>query len=257
MIQSVSRALSLLQEVAAKEGTDGVGVRELARATRLKVSTAQNLLKTLVGRGFLAFEEASRKYRLGLGAVLLAERASLLERLAAFARPWVDALAADLQETVAAAAWFQGQAVIVDWRQPGHALAATHASRVIPEPQIMASGRTLLAWLGDDERVEQARRLVEKRGRLNLPTTIKDFLAMLDAVRRDGLAETRDVAGSGIGAVSAPVLDVCGRLVLAVSCSAPLARWDAGARRKALAAVTLAARQMSAALGAAAPAGDE
>ena len=250
MIQSVTRALSLLQEVAAKEGTAGVGVRELALATRLKVSTAQNLLKTLVSRGFLAFDEESRKYRLGLAAVLLADGASPLERMAAFARPWVDRLATDLQETVAAAAWFQGQAVIVDWRQAGHALVATHASRVIAEPQIMASGRTLLAWLSEAERAEQARRLVEKRGRPNLPTTIKDFMAMLDAVRRDGVAETRDVAGSGIGAASAPVFDASGRLVLAVSCSAPLVRWDAGAREKAIAAITGAARQMSAALGA-------
>lgn len=248
-VQSVDRALSLLLRVAEQEGASGVGVRDLARATGLKVSTAQNLLKTLLSRGFLDFDTASRKYRLGLTAVLLGERAYPLDHLAAFARPWIDALADELRETVAVAAWFRGQAVVVDWRQAEQPLAVTHARRVIAKPHAMAAGRTLLAYLGEEERLAQARRLTGSSTSPNLPAAAEEFLAVLDTVRRDSLAETRDIGGSGIGAVSAPVLDASDRLIMAVSSSAPLDRWDTGTRESAKAAVTRSAHQMTAALG--------
>ncbi len=58
MIQSVNRAIDLLQAVAGR--SQGAGVSELARACDLKVQTAQTLLKTLAFRNLLAFDTRHR-----------------------------------------------------------------------------------------------------------------------------------------------------------------------------------------------------
>ncbi len=71
MIQSLQRALNIMNCVAAAHGW--IGVREIARNTDLKVTTAQQLLKTLQAENYLDFDESSRRYRIGLAALMLSE----------------------------------------------------------------------------------------------------------------------------------------------------------------------------------------
>lgn len=251
LVQSVDRSLKLLVKVADLDKGSGVGVRELARATGLKVSTAQNLLKTLVANGFLEFDADARKYRVGLAAVLLGDRADPLERMSRFAQPWVDALHEALGETVAVAAWVRGRAMVVDWRQAERSLAVAHSRRLVTDGGMatMAIGRVLLAYADEATQVAFAERAVAARAGKGLPRDAKEFLEMLAAIRGRGWTETRDVGGSGIAAFAAPVLDGSGRADMAISCSAPLARWDAGACEPAREAVSRAADEMSAGLG--------
>lgn len=244
-IQSVERALRLLQEVAAQG--DWVGVRELARATGLKPPTAQNLLKTLTSCGFLEFSESTRRYRLGLAALRLAEAADSRSRLADFAREDVDRLSQEFGETVAVLTYDQGRAVVIDWREADHPLAATHPSRVITEPHPMASGQVLLAYQPREVQEAYAASMT-LQGR-NLPATPAELLALLGQVRERGYAETSDVRGSGIAAVSAPVLDGAGRLVMALAVSMPATRVTVAMRARMRERTIASARSMSERLG--------
>lgn len=62
-VQSVDRALDLLE--AIREQPDGLGLSEAARAVGLRVTTAHNLVSTLVQRGYLSKGGRPMRYHLG------------------------------------------------------------------------------------------------------------------------------------------------------------------------------------------------
>ncbi|MEX0746059.1 MAG: helix-turn-helix domain-containing protein [Phycisphaeraceae bacterium] len=62
-VQSVNRALELLERVARSDG--GMTVRELSEATNLKRPTVNNLVLTLVDRGYLTGRGSPARYSLG------------------------------------------------------------------------------------------------------------------------------------------------------------------------------------------------
>ena len=236
MVQSVQRALNLLAAVAARP--EGVGVRELARTCGLKAPTAQALLKTLAAQEFLAFDSESKRYRVGLAAVRLAAAGSPLASLRAFVRPVMESLHGQVGETVAALAWLDGRAVVVDWRQTEHALAVTHPEQEVEQPERLASGRVLLAF--QPATVRQA---------YLAGIGASDELAkILERIRQARWAETENLGGSGIVAVSAPVFDRAGELVLALACSTPQVRCDAATLRAMRVSVREAAEGLTARL---------
>ncbi len=81
-VQSVDRAVDLLEALAGFEGPVGVG--ELAAATGLPQGTAHRLLRSLQARGYVR-NDTSRKYALGAAAFLLGDAAQ--RSLARSARP--------------------------------------------------------------------------------------------------------------------------------------------------------------------------
>lgn len=242
-IQAVDRALRLLQEVAARG--DWVGVRELARATELKVPTAQNLLKTLQAKGFLEFDERTRGYRIGLAALRLAEAGDSLARLADFCRPQMEALYQRFGETVVAMTWSQGRAQVVHWLQSEHPLAVVHSQRVIDHPHLMATGLVLLAYQSPEAQRSYAEGEPLAGPGEYTPATVEELLGLLDKVRGQGYAQTENAQGTGITAVAAPVVDARGGLVLAIGCSAPTIRLDENRLQQIREAVLEAAGKMT------------
>lgn len=83
LVQSLARGLELLRLVAASP--EGMRLGDLAEASGLKVTTAHNLLRTLLAQGFLSRDAASR-FVLGAGLFELAASAqdsAFRQRLAA------------------------------------------------------------------------------------------------------------------------------------------------------------------------------
>lgn len=243
MVQAVDRALRLLREVARHP--EGIGVRALARKTGLKAPTAQNLLKTLLAQRFLDFDPDTRRYSVGISALQLAETADPFARLARFSRPYTDRLYAELGETVAVLTMHRGTAVVVQWRQSNRPLAVTHSRRAVDHPHLMASGLVLLAFQEPAFRQAYVEQHLSEDSQPFTQEQRTRLLASLEAVRRHGVAETCNIAASGIAAVAAPVEDACGKLLLAIGCSAPMSRADAGRRARMRAATTRTAEAMT------------
>ncbi|MCX6953534.1 MAG: IclR family transcriptional regulator [Verrucomicrobia bacterium] len=222
MIQSVEKALRLLQALDLQ--TDWIGVRELSRQLKFSPPTTHNLLKTLVAASFVEANPATRQYRLGLAAIRLGAGSDPLNNMRLFARPVIEKLAAEFDETIVVVTWQDGQAVVVDWIQAEHPLAVTHNHGVIEHPIVFASGRVLLAHQSRDEQLRYAKS--ESLGRLgaNVPRTRAELLELLAKVAADGYALTENVGDSGVIALGAPVFDAKGRLLLAIGCSAPISR---------------------------------
>ncbi len=225
MIQSVERAMHLLNAVAS--AGDWVGVRELARVTDLKVPTAQQLLKTLQACGYLEFDETTRRYRIGLAALLLGDGVDTLRHMAEFVQPYVARMFAELKETAAVLAMEQGKVIVVDWKQSNHALSVAQPQRrVIEHSHCMASGKVLLAY--QDEEFQRQYAQSEPLAELgpNTPATVEELLEEFRKIRAAGLAESIDARSSGVAAFSAPVFGASGKIAMALACSAPMTRMN-------------------------------
>ena len=228
MIQSVQKALHLLTVVAGE--SEPVGVRELSRRSGLTVPTTQNLLKTMASSGFLEFDERSRKYRVGLACLLVAESANPVTAIRTFGHPYVESLHETLGMTVVLLTGWQGRCLVADWCETRHGLPVHPAGRVLSDPFGMATGRALLAW----------------RPELAPDTNGTD--ACLAQIRRQGFAVTENLKDSGVYAVAAPVHDACGSVAMSVGCSTPLSPLDDEGKQRIRAAVVDTARAMSDAL---------
>lgn len=221
-IQSVQKAIRVLQTLDI-EG-DWLGVREIARRVELTPPTTHNLLNTLREMSFVEYNVTTKQYRLGLAAIHLGESKDPKSQIRVFARPYIEALANEFDETVAVLIWSNDQAIAVDWIQAEHPLAVTHNHGVVEHPIVFASGRVLLAHQTRATQMRYAAREELSRFGPNSPLTVEEMTELLDKVASDGFAITQNVANSGIVALGVPVFDGKGNLVMAVGCSEPLSR---------------------------------
>ncbi len=65
MIQSVVRALRILETIHSKGTEKGIGLVQIARELDMERSTVYNLVKTLLSQGYVAQDGNGEKYRLG------------------------------------------------------------------------------------------------------------------------------------------------------------------------------------------------
>lgn len=222
MIQSVDKALRLLQALDAQG--DWLGVRDLARQLGFSPPTTHNLLQTLVAAGFAETNPATRQYRLGLTAIRLGSGQDPLNRLRLLARPCIEKLAAEFDETVVVSTWQDDQAVVVDWIQADHPLSVTHNHGIIEHPFVFASGRVLLAYQSPEVQARYAAREDYAVFGAGGPRHAAQLKKILGETRVQGYAVAKNVNASGVIALGAPVFDASGRLLLAIGCSAPISR---------------------------------
>jgi DNA-binding IclR family transcriptional regulator len=151
MVQSVERALALLELLAAAE-PGGLALGELAGRAGLKGPTAHHLLATLAALGYARQVAETRRYGLGPRALALGRRRDLAETLTDAAEPAVAALRAAVNETVVLALWDAGRRhtlLTAESEQPLRVAADTgFDDRFLTT----ATGRVLLAQL-DPERL--------------------------------------------------------------------------------------------------------
>jgi DNA-binding IclR family transcriptional regulator len=222
MIQSVEKALRLLQ--ALDVHGDWIGVRELSRQLGFSPPTTHNLLKTLVAAGFAEPNPATRQYRLGLTAIRLGAGLDPLNSMRLLARPYMERLASEFDETVVVSTWQNEQAVVVDWIQADHPLSVSHNHGIIEHPFVFASGRVLLAHQSPEAQARYAAREDFSSFGANGPKNAAQLRTLLAEVCAQGYAIVDNVNESGVIALGAPVFDAQGRLLLAIGCSAPVSR---------------------------------
>jgi len=101
MVNSVVQAISILRTVA--NASAPLGVTAIARACDISPSSTFNICKTLCAERFLEFDESTKRYWLGFGAIDLAGLAGRDDRILSQARPLLQSVANT--HSVTAALW--------------------------------------------------------------------------------------------------------------------------------------------------------
>lgn len=222
---------------------------QIARQVGLSVSTTYRLLETLRQQGFVEWEEQTGLFSVGLRAyqvgLAFAERSNLIGA----AQPEMDALVADLNETVNLAVLYDTEAVYVH-QVEGRQLVRMFAHLGDSAPlHCSGVGKVLLAW-----RPEQDVR--QKVGDGPYPaytphsiTTLPALLGELGRVREQGYSLDNEERELGVRCVAVPVRDGTGQVVASLSVSAPTSRFSAQQIPEMAARMTRAAAQVSGRLG--------
>ena len=246
-LQSVGRALDVLEAMAAAPGE--MGVRELAEALDMKVTTTWDVIDTLVARGYLSKDEATGRCRIGPQCLALIGAATRSISLPDFALPRMRAMCAELGESTSLALWRNDR---IFW---GIERAGSRTVVARPEnvAEIIAYGSacgcailaalseaTADAYLKTHPVSEQHRRFFE---------TEEALRAELDLVRRRGFAEIKRPSQDDASAVGSAIFDHSGGVVGAIGSAVPNSRFSGAHREEVIEAVVQAAREISSQLG--------
>lgn len=221
VVQSLDRALELLEQLA--EVGSEMGVTELARRLEVHKSTASRLLATLQDHGLVERSPASDKYRLGHGLVRLARGVAAELDLARAARPVMQKLADQTQETVNLAVLQGDRVVNVDQITASQPVVSVNWVGKETPLHCTSNGKALLAFMPPVDR----RRILEGPLERLTSRTITDPATLekqLKRVREEGYAFTLEELEVGLNAVAAPIRDASGRVIAAVSVAGPAYR---------------------------------
>lgn len=225
-IQSVEVGGQLLLALGRSEGRP-MTLRDLARDANMSPSKAHPYLVSFGKLGMVEQDLGTGRYQLGptmlrLGLVCLQR----VDAVAA-ATPIIAALASEIEYTLAIAVWGNlGPTVIRIFESPRPIHVNMRAGTVMALAGT-ATGRAFAAWMAP-KRVELM--LAAGSSRSDVVGSIHDQMAAqdwpafqreLDAIRQAGYASTIGKPIPGVNAISAPVFDHAGEIVLAITALGP------------------------------------
>jgi len=230
MTGTLRKACELLR-LLDRAGAAGLRLADLAAASGLPPPTARRLLADLAKEGFAAQNPETRRYRLGPAAIALGHPAPRRERLEQAAAGPLRSLRDETGETVALVGFAEGRRCLLATCESGQPLRVVPVGGDDERFYETATGRALLAQLGDPELPALLRRLGWPGRRWPGVFTDRDLERELQLVRTASLAvaEHRD---SAITALATP-LAIPG-FAAAIGLDYPAGR-DSGGRRQTLA----------------------
>jgi len=245
-VRSVRRAIRILE--AFREGPS-LTVTELSRALKLPKSSVYELVSTLAAEGLVKKEDSSNRYRLGLRLVELARAANHELEVHQVARPLIEKLRDEFNETVQLTVLDGEEILYVDGCESSRQLRTFFQFGDRAPLYCTALGKAILANLPSG----QIERYLRRRGlKAFTPGTLTEPAALRHDLRRtaargysvDDMEHEEDVR-----CVAAPIRDREGRAFAALSVSGPAHRLKPARDAEIARRVMAAAEQISRRLG--------
>ncbi|HZN48262.1 MAG TPA: IclR family transcriptional regulator [Ramlibacter sp.] len=226
-IQSVEVGFGLLQVLGDAAGP--LMLRDLARAANMSAAKAHRYLVSFQRLQLVVQDASSTRYDLGPAALKLG--LASLSRLDAvkLARERIALLMEEIGHTLALAVWGNHGPTIVHWEESSSAVTVNLRLGDVMPLLSSATGLCFAAYAPKEAiapmlKEELAR--AQKQGRTELPGTLAEVRALLDEVRRRGVARVVDTLLPGIVAFCVPVFDSDGHIALGMVALGPAGTFD-------------------------------
>lgn len=220
-VESVRRALDLLAFLA--RANRPLPLRDIVAGLGWNKATAYRLLRTLADQSAVR-ELTGRGYVLGPMMVTIGQAALEVIELPEVARPHLERLHDEFQETVNLA-MLDGDEVVYLSRYEGPQILGVRLQVGSRLPAYCTSlGQVLLAGLPDQEVRRRLRRTSFARRGPNTLSSRQDLFERLTLVRGQGYALNDEELAAGHRAASAPVRDHAQAVVAAINVSVSSAR---------------------------------
>jgi DNA-binding IclR family transcriptional regulator len=227
-VGTLERGLALL--IALGSGESRMNLTQLASSVDLPKPTAARILSTLTEYGFV--EQEGRTFRVGYRCFTLAGLYSFDEYLQRRALPVMEGLMEDVREVVQLGILKNDQVLYLERVEPERSIALVLSQPGSTRPAYCtALGKTLLANLSREEQEAYVERTEIAAHTQTTLTDRDDLLEELESVGWRGYAVDDGEVDEEIGCVAAPIADTSGRVVAALSVSAPRFRIS-GARKE-------------------------
>jgi DNA-binding IclR family transcriptional regulator len=241
-VAAVERAIGVLEALADEGGE--LGTNELARRTGVNASSVSRVLATLSAAGYVEHVEETGRYRLGLRLLQLGNVVLGNLDLRQVARPYLESLVEETEETATLSVPGERDAVTVDFVQSGSSVESVARLGRPSVAHATATGKVLLAFGGVPLPTGKLERFT--------PRTLTDprkLATAVERVRAQGWAEAAGERERDLNAVAAPIFGAEGRLAGILGLQGPDGRFDRPARRSAVDPLLARASAVSKALG--------
>lgn len=194
---------------------------DVADSSGLNKATVLRLLDALIEEGFVARDEATRRYTLGDEALMLGMAMQGRDHIRDRARPALLRLAAATGDTLLLSVRSGVESVCVDREFGAYPIRANYLDLGMRRPLGVGAGSlALLAWLPDDE-VDAVLSVIAPRMVQRYPRITLDLLKReVQQSRQRGYALLLDVVVDQMGGIGVPVFGADGRPVAALSLAA-------------------------------------
>ncbi|WP_152655680.1 IclR family transcriptional regulator [Oceanobacillus sp. CFH 90083] len=217
IIRSVQRAIDILKSFGEKN--DELTLTEISEKTDLAKSTATRLLATLEENNFVEREAASGKYRLGKELYFLGHAAGRSIEIKEVSKATMLRLREQLKETInlyvldgenrVCIQQFESLQSVKHMVQVGQKLPLT----------VGASGKILLAY-------QPQAFINEIIAKQIMIKSKQDLLAELHQIVDERYVESIEEREAGTSAAAAPIFDINGNMIAALSVSGPAHRYN-------------------------------
>ena len=221
-VQSLSRALSLLEHIAGAEA--GISLSDLSTSVGLAASTTHRLLSTLELHGFATLDTVRGVWTIGIKAFTVGSAFLSNRDVIATARPYMRQLMEQAGESVNLAMLDRDHAVFlsqIECREMMRMLVALGSRAPL---HASGAGKALLAALSEHD----FERVIHRAGlpRWTDNTIVSEAILHDDVrqVRRRGYALDNEEHAVGLRCVAATIHDQHSEAVAALSLSGPRAR---------------------------------
>jgi IclR family transcriptional regulator, KDG regulon repressor len=246
-LRTLEKGLMVLEAIV-DAGRAGITVTALGRALGLHRSTLHRFLATLSHAGYIETCGTSDRYRLSFKALSFASAALTGLPLRDVGVPILEWLAQTTRETVHIVVLDQGEVVTIDRIEGEHPITLRTQVGARRPAYCSATGKAMLAFMSDSLIDEILARGMPARTARTI-TTVEAYRAQLQTVRQLGYGIDEEEFVDGIRCVASPVFDLTGRVIGAISLSAPTMRVNNEQFQEFIEAVCSAARQLSRQLG--------
>jgi IclR family transcriptional regulator, KDG regulon repressor len=222
-VQVLDRAVNILEFIGSQSSGEA-GLPELSAAMKLHKTTTHRIAHVLESHGLLRRGLDSNRYRLGLHLYDLGCQALDHVNIRDEARPLMTRIAYEVGETVHLALLDRAEVLYIERVEAQRSLTMGSKLGARNPVYCTALGKAILACTPEAEvdRILSASRL-EARTR----NTITNVLALkreLERIRDRGYSIDDEEIEEGIRCIAAPIVNVAGRAVAAMSVSGPSSR---------------------------------
>lgn len=223
-VQSVTRALSLLEILAREDST--ISISDLSKKSKLKLTTVHRLLYTMMHKGFVEQDTITLRYRLGLKAFEIGNAALSFMDLRTVARPFLKQLTDRVNETTNLAILDGAEVVYVDQLESTNIVIVKMFARVGSRgpAYCTGTGKVLLADLPGDELKKRLSQVKFIKFTEQTVTDVDIFIDKLVQVKKDGYALDFSERDEGVTCVAAPIRNYENSVQAAISVSGPVHR---------------------------------
>jgi DNA-binding IclR family transcriptional regulator len=202
------------------DGPSTLGVTRIARVLGLSKAVVHRILQSLATRGIVTLDPASREYRLGSAAAALGARALRDSDLRSAALTLLRELRDATHETATLTSLVPHGRVYLDQVEGAHEIKMTvELGRRFPL-HAGGSGKCMLAFLPEQLREHILTEPLEALT-ANTVTDAETLRAECKQIRNCGYATSGGERQGDAGSVAAPLFDVSGEVVAAISVCGP------------------------------------
>ncbi|WP_263773104.1 IclR family transcriptional regulator [Propionivibrio soli] len=219
---SIDKTLSILEFVS--RSTRGVSLAEIVKVVGIPKTTAFRILDVLLAREYVAWDQDSERYSIGLKTVEVGLSGLIGQDIVEVSIPYLRELATTVGETSFLAVYNNGDVVYLYKAEGNQAIVTTATLGSRRPAYCTALGKAILANLP----IEEADRIFEKPLEKLTEKSVVDRMQLHEEfahIRMNGYSIDDEGIEVGLYCLAVPIYNYTGGVVAAISVSGPVKRF--------------------------------